>query len=118
MFFNIAYAATPQSFEELINFLVFDLLNPIIFLLGSIAFLVFFWGVARYIFSAGNDDAKEYGRNIMLYGIIALFMLVSLWGLAQIVKNTFFKSSPTPTNPGDDPVNVPKNEPPFTFPPV
>lgn len=96
----IAYAASPNDFKELIGFVVFDLVNPLIFLVGSLAFLAFFWGIAKYIFSAGDEQKKASGKDVMLYGLIALFVMVSVWGLIGILKNTFFEGAPTPIDTG------------------
>ena len=51
----------------------------------GIALLAFFWGLARYIFAAGNEDARDQGRRIMIGGIIALFVMVSIWGLVRFI---------------------------------
>jgi hypothetical protein len=43
--------------------------------------LAFLWGVIQYI-TAGADEEKRAGaRNYMIYGIIGLFVLVSVWAL-------------------------------------
>jgi hypothetical protein len=99
----IVHAASPDNFKELIGLIVFDLVNPLIFLVGSLAFLAFFWGIAKYIFSAGDEQKKASGKDVMLYGLIALFVMVSVWGLIGILRNTFFEGAPEPieTNQGD-----------------
>lgn len=51
----------------------------------GLALLGFFWGLMRFIFSAGNEDAKEEGKRIMIYGIIALFVMVAVWGLVGFI---------------------------------
>jgi hypothetical protein len=46
-----------------------------------VALLIFFWGLIKYIWSA-NDPAKaSEGKSIMIYGVIALFIMVSIWGV-------------------------------------
>lgn len=51
----------------------------------GIALLAFFWGLATYIFNAGNEDAKDRGKRIMIGGIIALFVAVSIWGIVGFI---------------------------------
>ena len=94
----VSFAATPNDFPSLIQFIIDDLISPLVLLVASVAFLAFLWGIARYIFSAGDENKKEYGRYIMVYGVIALFVMVSVWGLVQILKNTFFEGSGTPVD--------------------
>jgi len=55
----------------------------------ALALLFFFWGLAKYILSAGSEDAATRGRDIMIWGIIALFVIVSIWGLVAVLANTF-----------------------------
>ena len=57
-----------------------DLATPIVV---GIALLVFFWGLVKFIFASGNEDAKEQGKNLMIGGIIALFVIVSIVGIIR-----------------------------------
>jgi len=63
---------------------VLDLLIPIVI---TLAVVIFFFGLAMYLLKA--DDDKEKGRNIMIFGIITLFVMVAVWGLVEVVANTF-----------------------------
>ena len=64
-----------------------DIINLAIPVVLALAVLYFFWGLAQYILSA--DEKKEEGRNIMIYGVIALFVMVSVWGLIALLQDTF-----------------------------
>src|SRR3989344_6581421 len=58
------------------------LINPLIGVLVGAALLVFFWGLARFIFRLGGDEkAVEEGKRIMKWGLIALFVMVSVRGV-------------------------------------
>ena len=59
--------------------------TPIVF---ALALLAFFWGLAIYIFNSGNDEKKAEGKNIMIWGIIALFIMVSVFGIIRILQET------------------------------
>ncbi len=63
-----------------------DLVIPIII---TIAVIYFFWGLAKYILESENSEKKEEGRNIMIYGLVALFVIISVWGLIGLIGNTF-----------------------------
>lgn len=58
---------------------------PILITLGVIYFI---WGVVQYAI-AQDEEAKTRGRDIMIYGLIALLVIVSMWGLVAILQNTF-----------------------------
>jgi hypothetical protein len=82
-----AFAADPSLFN------VIDVAGGLLLIavqvIGSLALLYFFWGLAQYILSAGDEKKKEEGRNIMIWGTIALFTMVSVWGLARVLQDTF-----------------------------
>ena len=63
------------------------LINPIIVILVGVALLAFFWGLARFIFRVGGDEkAVDEGKRIMKWGLIALFVMVSVWGIIIFIQ--------------------------------
>lgn len=58
-------------------------------MLVTLAIIVFIWGVVKYISKADDSTEREEGRKFMLYGIIGLFVIVSVWGLVGIIQGTF-----------------------------
>lgn len=78
-----------MTFAGLINTIIFSVINPLIVLVSSLAVLYFLWGVSKYILHGGNEEKREEGYHMMIYGIIALFVMVSMWGLVGVLSNTF-----------------------------
>ncbi|MFH0755519.1 MAG: hypothetical protein V1910_02535 [bacterium] len=78
-----------KNLEDLIINLVNCFLDPIIILLVSFSILLFLWGVLRFIMSSGDEKNKTGGKEFMFWGIIGLFVIVSLWGLVSIFQQTF-----------------------------
>ncbi len=70
-----------ENIVEAIGRLV-ELATPIVV---GIALLVFFWGLVKFIFASGDGDAKEQGKNLMIGGIIALFVIVSIVGIIRFI---------------------------------
>lgn len=58
-------------------------------LLISLAVLGFVWGVIKYFLNPANEKEREKGRDFMLWGLIALFVIVAFWGIVEILTNTF-----------------------------
>jgi len=84
-----ALAVAPKNFQELVdNVLIGSLIKPIVPLLISLAVVVFLYGVITLMFSEGGEK-KEEGKQYMLWGIIGIFVMVSVWGLVTILKETF-----------------------------
>ena len=66
-----------------------DILNNLIILFFALAVVFFLYGILKYIYSADNEDSRKASRDIMVYGIIGLFVMVSFWGFVNILINTF-----------------------------
>jgi len=73
-----------QIFTNITSFI----LSPLIGLFLTAAVVVFFWGMVKYIYSLGEKEKVE-GRWLMVWGVIALFVMVSVWGLVGVLTNTF-----------------------------
>ena len=69
--------------------IVRDLINTLLPIIIALSLLFFFWGLAKYILSAGDEGARSEARNIMIWGVIILFVMVSVWGLVNVLVNTF-----------------------------
>lgn len=64
--------------------------NRLIPITVSAALLVFLWGVFKVVRAQGDTKAIEEGRKTMLWGIIALFVMVSVWGLVAFIQHDIF----------------------------
>lgn len=66
------------------------LFNGIIGLFIVLAIVVFFWGLIRYIFNReGGEKEGAEGAQLMVWGIIAIFVMVSIWGIIGLLRSTF-----------------------------
>lgn len=55
----------------------------------TLAFLVFVWGVIKYFFIHGNDETQRTeGRQFILWGIIGMAVIFSVWGLVAMMLST------------------------------
>ncbi len=95
-----ACSATICGIAQTILYLINSVLVPLIF---AIAFIVFLYGVAEaYIFSRGSEEAVNRGHRLILWGIIGFAVMVSLWGLVNVVAMTFglagYSAPPTPVS--------------------
>ena len=70
--------------------------NLVIALAISLAVLWIIINVIRYLVVGGQEGRKEGGLRI-LYGVVALFVVLSIWGLVYILKNSFKTTDTTPT---------------------
>lgn len=92
----VASAQSLTNIPILIGF-VGDTINRLIPVVIALAVLVFFWGLAMYIFKAGGKGGK--GKEIMIAGLLGLFVMVSLWGIIRLMQNTLGVSTAPVTIP-------------------
>jgi len=52
----------------------------------GLALLAFFWGLAKFIFSAGDEEKRKEGKKVMGWGIVALFVVVAIWGIVFFIS--------------------------------
>lgn len=87
----IAYAAAPRNFCELVNFFV-TILNAFTGLFVLAALATYLYSISMNI-RAGNENRQNL-RNIILWGIVGLFVMVSVWGILRILQETLFEAAP------------------------
>ena len=62
-----------------------DLVEQLIPIVISLALLFFIWGLVQFIIASGDETAKEAGKRRMVWGIFALFIIVSVWGIVELL---------------------------------
>ncbi|HUY05265.1 MAG TPA: hypothetical protein VMV62_00915 [Candidatus Paceibacterota bacterium] len=59
---------------------------PIIF---TLAFAAFIWGIVNYFFLHGGEETKrEEGKEFILWSIIGIVVLFSVWGFVNLLLST------------------------------
>ena len=79
-----AFAQQLGNIETLIRS-IGRLINIALPIVVGIALLAFFWGLVKFIFAQGNEESKADAKKIMLWGLIALFVMVAVWGLIRFI---------------------------------
>lgn len=74
-----------QKLVKKINNLI---INPLIALMFAVAFAYFIWGVVEYVLKGSSDEARSRGKQHMLWGIIGIFVMISVFGIMQLLINT------------------------------
>ena len=72
---------------------VIGIIDIIIPVLTVAALVLFLYSGVRYIIKAQDAHSKGPEREALLWGIIALFVLVSVWGLVRIMCSTLLGSA-------------------------
>lgn len=78
-----------QDFKGVINVVISSIFNPLIILFLGLAIVYFLWGVLKYVRHGESESDRTEGIMMMTYGIVAIFVMISVWGLVTILINTF-----------------------------
>jgi hypothetical protein len=91
---TLATGATLQVVFKYFTCIIKDSVIPFIFALAMVSFI---WGVVNFFILNADEEAKRaQGKQFMLWGIIALAVMISVWGLVNILGATFGVKSVLP----------------------
>jgi len=92
---DLATGAIGQFIQNIIRFMNSTLV-PLVF---AVAFLVFLWGMFKAFILGGSDEAKQSeGKQLMMYAIVGFVVMVSLWGIVNLVARGFGLTDATVNN--------------------
>jgi hypothetical protein len=66
-----------------------EIINPLMLLLATGAFVLFLWGVFQFIAHAGDESKRSEGKQAILWGLVGLVIIFSAYGLMNTVLNLF-----------------------------
>lgn len=83
----LAFAQALSNIESLID-RIEHLIVAAVPLLIAIAVVYFIIGVIKYV-TAGEAEDKTAARNYIIWGIVVIFVITSVWGLVHLLSGTF-----------------------------
>lgn len=63
---------------------IINLLVPIVF---TLALLLFFWGLVQFLWA--GPEKKDDAKKMMIWGVVALFVMATIWGLVRFIGDAF-----------------------------
>jgi hypothetical protein len=64
------------------------IINPLIVLGFVVATIYLFWAIVQMIAKSDSSDLEKNKKNVM-YAVIGLFIMFSVYGILAIIKATF-----------------------------
>ena len=88
--FSMPFIASAQGNGDLTSFVLVmgNIVNLLVPLVSTLAIVFFFYGLAKYVLNAGDEEKKAEGKNIMIWGVLAMFVLVTIWGIIGFLQKT------------------------------
>lgn len=86
-----------DTFFNNIGTFINNVLVPLVF---ALALLLFLWGMFKYfILGGGNDSEREAGKQLIVWAVIGFVMMVSIWGIVNLVAGGLFPDQAPPKMP-------------------
>jgi hypothetical protein len=83
-------STTPTTWAELVNFLL-GLINLIIPFIFGLLFFVIMWKIIdAWIIHADDETKRGEGKIIALTGVVVFVIMISIWGIINLLKNSVF----------------------------
>ena len=77
------------TLDCIINKVILQIINPLIPVLIGIGLIVFFWGIIQFVLNADSEEKRATGKQHMIWGIIGMFIMVSVWGIIYLLLDFF-----------------------------
>lgn len=86
----VVFAQQGPTFSSIL-FSIGQIARALVPLFAGAAFLLFLWGIAKFIYAAGKGDETgvREGKKVLLWGVIALFILTAFLVIAAFLRNEF-----------------------------
>ncbi|MCF7865198.1 MAG: hypothetical protein K9M11_01715 [Candidatus Pacebacteria bacterium] len=83
-----AYGQVAYDFGSLVGLFI-GMIKTLVPLIVGLTLLYFIWGIFQLVRS-NSEDARKEAIGVITYGVVSLFVMVSVWGLVSILTSTFF----------------------------
>lgn len=94
---SVLAASGPGNLSGLVTSIQ-SIINALFPVLASLALLGFFWGLVKYVYKAGNEEARKEAKQVIIAGIVALFLMASIGGIVNYLVGEFnFNDTTIPT---------------------
>lgn len=60
---------------------------------AGVALFYFLWGVVKYFISGDSAAKRNESVQTITYGLIALFVLIAVWGLVKLLQQSLLPGS-------------------------
>lgn len=81
-------APVARTIDGFLNYILYLASRALpLLILAAVVLLLF--GIVKLFFFNTTEDGRKEGKWFIINGIIALFVMVSVWGLVNVLRGTF-----------------------------
>lgn len=82
------FAYATSNLDNLVGAISDVIIEPLIWLIFTIATLYFLFGLVKFILSRDNQTERKKGQSHMFWGIVGMAIMVSAWGIINLIIGT------------------------------
>ncbi len=86
-----------SKLTDVVGFVI-GIINIIIPVLVILALVLLMYSALRYVLKAQESKGKGPERDAIVWGLLSLFVIVSVWGILRIMCTTLFNNSSCTNN--------------------
>ncbi len=86
---SVAFAQTKVVDVNSLSTKLSSIGNVVVYLLVALAVIFIVWNTVIYVIKGSGEEGRSKAGMNILWGIVGLFVIVSIWGLVNILTNTF-----------------------------
>ncbi len=76
------------SFSAMVQFVICVIVRYLVPIAFTLAVALFAYGIVMFIMNADNEESRQKGKQFMIWSILAIFVMVSVWGLVAVLGTT------------------------------
>lgn len=65
------------------------IINPIIYLLFTLALIYFLYSIVRFLRLESGDSARKEAKNAIMWGLVGMTIMFSVYGIIALILDTF-----------------------------
>lgn len=99
--FSIAHAETASKVLEknpaiktLMGKIMDNIISPIVGVMFLLAFVLFVYGIFGMISSSDDSDKRNSGKRSILWGVIGMVIMLSVFGIIRLIAATVGVENP------------------------
>lgn len=74
------------------------IIRPLILLVFAAGFFLFMWGLVVFLWNSREGEIASEGKQHMLWGVVGMFVMISVAGIIGIITSTFGINQQTATD--------------------
>lgn len=78
----------PASASVILDRIITYVFNPILTVIFTLGLFLFFYGIIEFLWASREGKPSETGKQHMLWGLFGMLIMVSVYGIIQLIMNT------------------------------